>query len=96
MSVFSNLKMTWKAMTPKEKWKTIIQGVCDVGSDLLMGMLVSRVVPENEKRWKKAAIVVVAGGLGMAAGKVAGESIGDMMDILMPDREEEEDKETNE
>lgn len=91
MGVIKNLKMAWKNMTPKQKVQLAIYGICDIGADLLAGMALGKLVPENEKKWKKMLVIFTAGGLGMWAGETAAEQINGTIDILWKDTDEEED-----
>ena len=103
MSFFKNIREKWSSMSTGEKIKLAVCGVCDIGADLLAGLMLCRVVPENEKKWKKAAMIVTAGGLGMWAGNVASREINGCIDLITgsgkpeqkeePMEEEEEDDE---
>lgn len=93
MSFFSNLKTRWKAMPTSEKIKLVVSGVCDIGADLLAGMMLGRLVPADEKKWKKVAMTVTAGGLGMWAGRTASNEINSCIDMItqVKDMEKEQD-----
>lgn len=92
MGFLSNLRTQWKMMSRKKKVQLVINGICDIGADLLAGMMLGHVVPEDTPKWKKAAMVVTAGGLGMAAGDLAAMQINDTIDILWKDEEDLEDE----
>lgn len=91
MSFFANLKTSWKTMSTKKKVQLVINGVCDIGADLLAGLTLGKLVPENTSRWKKAAMIFTAGGLGMAAGDLASKQINDTLDIIWKDEEEDDE-----
>lgn len=91
MSFFSNLKTSWKTMSTKKKVQMVINGICDVGADLLAGLALGKLVPEDTARWKKAAMIFTAGGLGMAAGDLASKQINDTLDIIWKDEEEDDE-----
>ena len=91
MRFFNNLKIEWKAKTPVEKLKIVLEGVCNLGADLLMGYVNAKLIPPNEKKWKKAACVITSGGIGMALGKVASNQVNDMLDAFADAKKEDED-----
>lgn len=82
MGFISNLRDRWKATPTIEKFKLVITGICDIGADLLAGMALSKLVPSDEKNWKKAAIITTAGGLGMWAGDIAAKQLNGVVDVL--------------
>lgn len=90
MKIIENLRAKWKAMTPAEKFKLVISGICDVGADLLSGYICCRLVPEDTKTWKKAACIMTMGGLGMKAGEIAANQLNDLVDILAAPKEEDD------
>lgn len=91
MKFFDNLKQKWNNMTGAEKLKMVLEGVCNVGADLMLGYLNARLIPSNNKKWKKAACIITTGGLGMAVAKVASNQLNDMIDIFTAAKDGEED-----
>lgn len=91
MSFFSNLKTKWKTMPTSEKIKLVVSGVCDIGADLLAGMMLGRLMPTDEKKWKKVAMTVTAGGLGMWAGRTASNEINSCIDMITNSKEDAEE-----
>lgn len=91
MKFFENLKAQWNTKTPAEKVKMVIEGVCNLGADLMMGYLNVKLIPADEKKWKKAACVITSGGLGMAVGKIASNSINEIVDAFADGKNEEDD-----
>jgi len=92
MSFFTNLKTSWKTMSTKKKLQMVINGVCDIGADLLAGLALGKLVPEETPKWKKAAMIFTASGLGMAAGDLASKQINDTIDLVWKDDEEDDDE----
>lgn len=92
MKIFENLKAKWKSMTPAEKLKVVLEGICNVGADLMMGYLNTRLIPGNDKKWKKAACIITTGGLGMAVGKLASQNINEMIDVFTDLKTPQEEK----
>lgn len=91
MSFFTNLKTSWKTMSTKKKVQMVINGVCDIGADLLAGLALGKLVPEETPRWKKAAMIFTTGGLGMAAGDLAGKQLNDTLDLIWKDEEDDDE-----
>lgn len=94
MNIFSKLHQKWKSMPTGEKIKLVITGVCNIGADLLTGLMLNKVVPEDEKKWKKACMVATAGGIGMWLGNIASKQLNDVVDICYGyanDNEEDDD-----
>lgn len=96
MGFIKNLKTAWKNMTPKQKVQLAICGICDIGADLLAGMALGKLVPENEKKWKKMLVIFTAGGLGMWAGETAAEQINSTIDVMWKDKDEDEEEDDDE
>jgi hypothetical protein len=92
MSFFANLKTSWKSMSRKKKLQMVICGVCDIGADLLAGLALGKLVPKETPKWKKAAMIFTAGGLGMAAGDLASKQLNDTLDLIWKDNEEDGDE----
>lgn len=90
MKFFDNLKQKWNSMTGAEKLKMVLEGICNVGADLMLGYLNARLIPGNDKKWKKVACIITTGGLGMAVAKVASDQLNDMIDIFTAAKDEEE------
>ena len=91
MKIINNLRAKWQEKTTAEKIKTVIEGVCNFGADLLMGYLNMRLIPQDEKKWKKAACVITSGGLGMALGAAASKQINDIVDAFADAKKEDPD-----
>lgn len=91
MKIINNLKAKWQEKTAAEKIKTVIEGVCNLGADLLMGYLNMRLIPQDEKKWKKVACVVTSGGLSMALGTAAAKQINNIVDAFANAKKEEPD-----
>ena len=91
MKIFENMKAKWKAMSTTEKVKLLLEGVCNLGADILVGYLGGRLIPADEKRWKKAACSITACGLGMAVGKAASDQLGEVVDSFAPKKNEQEE-----
>lgn len=92
MSFFTNLKTSWKTMSTKKKIQMVITGVCDIGADLLAGLVLGKLVPEETPRWKKGIMIFTAGGLGMAASDLASKQLNDTLDLIWKDDEEDDDE----
>lgn len=90
MKIIENLKIKWKAMTPIEKLKLVVSGVCDLGADLISGYICTKIVPEDAKPWKKIACIATMGGLGMKAGEIAAGQLNGLLDIFTEPKEEDD------
>ena len=79
--MMKELKAAWKALPTAEKWKMGISMVCEVGADILTTVAVGRILPKDTKRWKKLAVGVAAGGIGMHLGAVAEQQYCHLIDV---------------
>lgn len=93
MKIFGNLKAKWKSMSGADKAKLVIEGICNLGADLLLGYLNAKLIPQDERKWKKAACAITTAGIGMAVGKAASDQMGELIDAFTDAKQEAEEKE---
>lgn len=72
---------TWKNSSKRDKVKTIVSIITDIGAGLLMGAI-GRFANYDEKKWKKAVIGVTSFGLSMVAADVASKQLNGVVDSL--------------
>ena len=79
--MIKEMKAAWKALPTAEKWKLGVSVVCELGADILTTVAVGKLIPKETKRWKKLAVGVAAGGIGMHFGAMAEQQYYRLIDI---------------
>ena len=85
--IIAVFKKRWSTMSTKEKVMVGVELVCDIGSDLLMGYLCSKVIPYNAGRVSKTLAMIAAGGAGMALGRVSANEFENLYNSIAGDKE---------
>ena len=76
------LRTSWKNMTMQQKIGVGVELVCDIGADLLCGYLLNRIMPANEKPWKRVVASVTMGAVGIGVGQYAADSINNIIETV--------------
>lgn len=90
MKAFESLKKRWNELSTGEKVKTVINMVCDIGGGFLGGALASKLVSEDAGRIKRWTMRATLGGLGMATSTIATNEYNQLVDIVLPEKKENE------
>lgn len=94
MSIIKAIKTGWKAKTPVEKFKFVMNLVCSLGTGAICGDTARRLMPGHNKI-EQVAMSVAAFGVGGYLGDKAGDYIGETTDAVVTLYHIHKDKEDN-
>ncbi len=89
MGMIERLKNKWSCMSTNEKAKIILRFLCDIGGGILANKIGAQYTKDEPWIIRKA-VGLTTFGLGSAVGNAASNELNDLVDVIIPEKKNEE------